>query len=49
MTNFVDGDLGPYGKTNLDKIKSILNNKELKILIMDSGKSNYPGKSIDKL
>jgi len=49
LTNFVDGDLGPYGKTNIEKIKSAFKNKELKILIMDSGRSNYPGKSIDKL
>lgn len=49
LTNFVDGDLGPYGKTNIEKIKSTFKNKELKILIMDSGRSNYPGKSIDKL
>ncbi|KDE43688.1 hydrolase [Metamycoplasma hyosynoviae] len=49
MTSFVDGDLGPYGRTNLSKIKSVLNGKELTALIMDSGRSNYPGRSIDKL
>ncbi|AWX69605.1 ribonuclease J [[Mycoplasma] anseris] len=49
LSNFVDGDLGPYGKTDLAKIKNILNNKELKMLIMDSNRSNYPGKSIEKL
>ncbi|AZZ65348.1 ribonuclease J [Metamycoplasma phocicerebrale] len=50
MTNFVDGDLGPYGKTDVSKIKSIIsNNKKLQLLILDSGHSNYPGRSIDKL
>ncbi|WP_412031541.1 ribonuclease J [Metamycoplasma buccale] len=49
LTNFVDGNLGPYGKTDINNIKKVLNNQELKILIMDAGKSNYPGKSIDKL
>ena len=49
LTNFVDGDLGPYGKTSIDKIKQSFNGKELKMLIMDSGHSNYPGTSIEKL
>ncbi|TPE56708.1 ribonuclease J [[Mycoplasma] falconis] len=51
MTNFVDGDLGPYGKTDLDEIYKIshANNKSLEMLIMDSGHSAYRGKSIDKL
>ncbi|AWX42889.1 putative hydrolase [Metamycoplasma cloacale] len=49
LTNFVDGNLGPYGKTDIEGIKNLFNNKELKILIMDANRSNYPGKSIDKL
>ncbi|MCV3753306.1 ribonuclease J [Mycoplasma enhydrae] len=50
MTNFVDGDLGPYGKMDIKKIQSIINNgKKVQLLILDSGHSNYPGKSIDKL
>ncbi|MBN0970559.1 ribonuclease J [Mycoplasma phocoeninasale] len=50
MVNFVDGDLGPYGKTNYSAIKKIIdNNKPLQMLIMDSGFSAYKGKSIDKL
>ncbi|BAP39379.1 ribonuclease J [Metamycoplasma canadense] len=50
MTNFVDGDLGPYGKTDVQQIKSIIDNgKPLQLLILDSGHSNYPGRSIDKL
>ncbi|TPR54297.1 ribonuclease J [Metamycoplasma neophronis] len=50
MTNFVHGDLGPYGKTDIEQIKKIVDNgKELHALIMDSGHSAYPGKSIDKL
>ncbi len=50
MTNFVDGVLGPYGTTDIQEIKNIVNNgKELHALIMDSGHSAYPGNSIDKL
>ncbi|AXE61085.1 ribonuclease J [[Mycoplasma] phocae] len=50
MVNFVDGDLGPYGRTSYDDIKKIINNgKPLQMLIMDSGFSAYKGKSIDKL
>ncbi|WP_427867476.1 ribonuclease J [Mycoplasmopsis arginini] len=50
MTNFVDGDLGPYGKTDVNQIKQIINNnKPLQLLLLDSGRSNYPGRSIDKL
>lgn len=50
MTNFVDGDLGPYGKTDVNQINSIINNgKKIQLLILDSGHSNYPGRSIDKL
>ncbi|MGX9388723.1 ribonuclease J [Mycoplasma sp. 327] len=50
MANFVDGDLGPYGKTDVPKIRQIINNgKKLQLLILDSGHSNYPGRSIDKL
>ncbi|ACF07441.1 ribonuclease J [Metamycoplasma arthritidis] len=49
LTNFVDGNLGPYGQTDIARIKQSFKNKPLKILIMDSGKSNYPGRSIDKL
>ncbi|WP_373597949.1 ribonuclease J [Metamycoplasma equirhinis] len=50
MVNFVDGDLGPYGKTDFEDIKKIINNgKPLETLIMDSGLSAYSGKSIEKL
>lgn len=50
MTNFVDGDLGPYGKTDLQQIQQIINNKkELQLLIMDSSRSAFPGRSIEKL
>ncbi|RMA79050.1 ribonuclease J [Metamycoplasma subdolum] len=49
LTSFVHGNLGPYGTTDLNKIKSVLKGKPVQLLIMDSGHSNYPGKSIDKL
>ncbi|TPI02821.1 ribonuclease J [Mycoplasma struthionis] len=49
MSDFVDGDLGPYGKTNLEDIKKILNSKKETVLILDSSHSAYKGKSIEKL
>ncbi|WP_427902731.1 ribonuclease J [Metamycoplasma alkalescens] len=50
MSNFVDGNLGTYGKTDMLEIKRIIDNgKDLQLLIMDASHSNYPGRSIDHL
>ncbi|WP_338867495.1 ribonuclease J [[Mycoplasma] gypis] len=49
LTNFVVGNLGPYGQTNLQKIRHQIGEDEVKMLIMDSGKSNSPGKTFEKL
>ncbi|MBU4692240.1 ribonuclease J [Mycoplasma zalophi] len=49
LTNFVVGNLGPYGNTDLQRIKKQIPDDPLKILIMDSGHSNSPGRTIDKL
>ncbi|QJG67215.1 ribonuclease J [Mycoplasma phocoenae] len=49
LTNFVNGNLGPYGNTNFKRIKEKIGDDPVEILIMDSGKSNSPGKTIDKL
>ncbi len=47
LTNFVDGDLGVYGKTDLFAIKSKFNN--VLALFLDSGMSNFNGKSSQKI
>ncbi|PZW01526.1 ribonuclease J [Metamycoplasma auris] len=50
LVNFVIGDLGSYGKTDLYRIKKLIsNNKPLQMLIMDVSRANYSGKSIDKI
>ncbi|MGX9358329.1 ribonuclease J [Mycoplasma sp. 128] len=49
MTNFVIGNLGPYGQTKLQDIQQKIGSDPIKILIMDSGKSNQPGNTINKL
>lgn len=47
LTNLVDGDLGIYGKTDLAKIKEQYPN--IIGLILDSGMSNFNGKSSEKI
>lgn len=47
LTNFVDGDLGIYGKTDLPSIKSKYPN--VIALFLDSGMSNFNGKSSQKI
>ena len=47
LTNFVDGDLGVYGKTDLPAIKSKFPN--VLALFLDSGMSNFNGKSSQKI
>ncbi|AJR11893.1 hydrolase [Mesomycoplasma dispar] len=50
MSNYVVGDLGVYGVTDFELIKKITANpKGILMFISDSGKSNLPGKSINKL
>ncbi|UVD81971.1 ribonuclease J [Mycoplasma iguanae] len=50
LLNLVVGNLGLFGNTNLNFIKKVTNNeKPLLALFLDSGKSNLPGKSIDKI
>ncbi|MBG0730511.1 thioredoxin domain-containing protein [Mycoplasma sp. 'Moose RK'] len=50
MSNYIVGNLGVYGVTDLELIKKIAENpKGILMLISDSGKSNLPGKAIDKL
>ncbi|MBD5422970.1 MAG: ribonuclease J [Mycoplasma sp.] len=47
LTNFVDGDLGVYGSTNINKIKEKYPN--IIALFLDSGLSNFNGKSSQKI
>lgn len=47
ISDFVDGDLGVYGKTDLNKIKHDYPN--IVGLFLDSGLSNFNGKSRDKI
>ncbi|MGL5357668.1 MAG: ribonuclease J [Metamycoplasmataceae bacterium] len=47
LSNFVVGELGIFGNTNLDFIKK--NNENLLALIIDSGASNFNGRSIDHI
>lgn len=47
LSNFVDGDLGVYGKTDIYNIKKEFPN--IIALFLDSGMSNFNGKSRDKI
>ncbi|MDJ1646292.1 ribonuclease J [Mycoplasma phocimorsus] len=48
MFNYIIGDLGIYGRTDLDLIKRIIANKPLLALVIDAGMANYPGYYLDK-
>ncbi|QCZ36837.1 ribonuclease J [Mycoplasma nasistruthionis] len=45
--NFVEGDLGIYGKTNFDQLASYFKGRKLSALISDAGKSHREGRAID--
>lgn len=49
LFNFVEGDLGIYGKTSFQDIKASLRGRKTLAIIADAGHSNYPGKAIDKI
>ncbi|AKA50085.1 hydrolase [Mycoplasmopsis gallinacea] len=49
MFNYVEGNLGIYGRTSFSFLKKLLNNRKIVALISDAGKSNFSGKAIDKL
>lgn len=46
MSNFVIDDLGPFGKTDLARIKESASENILALMV-DSGRSNFQGKSAD--
>lgn len=47
MSNFIDGDLGIYGKTNLEQIKK--DYPKIIGLVLDSGMANFNDKSSHKI
>lgn len=49
LFNYVKGDLGIYGNTNFDEIKSNLNNRNVIAIVTDAGRSNHKGYAIEKI
>lgn len=49
IANFVEGDLGIYGKLDYQQLKKHFTKRKLLALIVDSGRSNYAGRAIDKI
>ncbi|UUD35398.1 ribonuclease J [Mycoplasmopsis caviae] len=49
MFNFIEGDLGIYGKLNFNELKQKFTKRKVLALVVDAGKSNYEGKAIDKI
>ncbi|TCG10660.1 ribonuclease J [Mycoplasma todarodis] len=48
MTNYVVGDLGKYGKTDLEVIKKSTSEKGILALLAESARSSYIGSAFDK-
>lgn len=50
MSNFVEGDLGIYGKLNYQElIQRITKGRKILALAVDAGMANYSGRAIDKI
>ncbi|QSF13398.1 ribonuclease J [Mycoplasma sp. Mirounga ES2805-ORL] len=49
MSNFVEGDLGIYGKLDFDDVAKIFTKRKVLAAILDSGRANYQGKAADKI
>ncbi|WP_215743055.1 ribonuclease J [Mesomycoplasma hyorhinis] len=50
LSNFIVGNLGIYGNTNLNYLKrSLESSKPILMAMIDSTRANYPGKTIDKI
>ncbi|QGZ97638.1 ribonuclease J [Mycoplasma sp. NEAQ87857] len=49
MFNFVEGNLGIYGKTYFKELRQFLGNNKINALVVDAGKSNFNSKAINKL
>ncbi|MHA3826001.1 ribonuclease J [Mycoplasma sp. BRA285] len=48
MFNYVEGDLGIYGKTNFRALANYFSHKPIIGLVTDAGRSNVSGRAIDK-
>ncbi|WLP85459.1 ribonuclease J [Mycoplasma seminis] len=48
MFNYVEGDLGIYGKTSFKALAQYFANHKIIALVTDAGKSNVVGRAIDK-
>ncbi|WP_027334023.1 ribonuclease J [Mycoplasma elephantis] len=49
LFNYVCGDLGIYGETNLKNIKKYIGAKKVLALVLDSGKANIAGYGVEKI
>ncbi|MBU4689486.1 MBL fold metallo-hydrolase RNA specificity domain-containing protein [Mycoplasma zalophidermidis] len=49
MFNFVEGNLGIYGKLDFQHLKTGFTKRKLIALVVDSGRANYSGKAVDKI
>lgn len=49
MFNFVEGDLGIYGKLNFEELKKRFTKRNVMALIVDSGKANFEGKALERI
>ncbi|EGV00096.1 hydrolase [Mycoplasmopsis columbina SF7] len=49
MFNFVEGDLGIYGKLNFQELAKNFQKRKLLALVVDAGRANYAGKALDKI
>ncbi|QBF34873.1 ribonuclease J [Mycoplasmopsis phocirhinis] len=49
MFNFVEGDLGIYGKLNFDILQNAFKKRQLVALVVDAGRANHGGKAVEKI
>ncbi|TQC51587.1 ribonuclease J [Mycoplasmopsis mucosicanis] len=49
MFNFVEGDLGIYGKLHFETLQKAFTKRKLIALVVDAGRANYSGKAVDKI
>ncbi|EFF41684.1 ribonuclease J [Mycoplasmopsis alligatoris] len=49
LFNFVEGNLGIYGRTSYEEIKKQIGARKVLSIVVDAGFSNYTGRAIDKI
>ncbi|VEU60518.1 putative hydrolase [Mycoplasmopsis bovigenitalium] len=49
MSNFVEGDLGIYGKLQFEHLKRSFTKRKLIALVVDAGRANYSGRAVEKI